>query len=531
MGLDYGTPFLAGHGVWSNMQAIRSVGMPHDLFYKQQGKHQGAYVSDMMVHLFHLVTDITKGGAQTATLRDLFEAMRLYVCKALFRFSVCVLCFDVKSVVPVSKRPIQATRRSKNEPLTKQQYKQLRENGIITSWNAIRSTTGAVAWILQQLEIWFRTEFEMPQPRTTQDSVTLIVHGLADQPGQALHFELDNKPDAQVDKGTIDVPVIGEGEIQVVYWLNKISKYMPVCGVSIDKDTIALALLANQRCDALDTHSVYTFRHRKLFHTIVESMVSKHAFKSKPYRSCPDLTANPHEYDKKGKITDLPFLDIKGFSREIETMFKHHKVDVTCPQATWVLFMVFVGCDFVDKKVLHNFNGERLMEGYLKLGKHAPSVLRLTLDDPDEPFKIEFAEKVFLRFVFYFLKQHNSGKKKGCVYDKKRVKVAARQAFWVVSYWANAILGSEHVPNPIRLDDEGLSYWGWTDEDLVVEEVEKVSKTLVSDHSRIVKRIERKRNDKKMVGETGIKRKRDDDNDAPKSTKRQKKLSESGRKG
>jgi hypothetical protein len=514
MGLDYGTPLLAGHGVWPNMQAIRSLGIPHDLFYKHQGKVQGAYVSDMMVHLFHLVSQVTSGGKHTATIQDLFEAIRLYVCKALFRFSVCVLCFDVKTVVPVSKRPIQATRRSKNDPLTKEQYKQLRQNGVITSWNAIRSTTGAMAWILQQLEIWFRTEFEMPQPRDTQDSVTLIVHGLADQPGQALNFELVNQVEAQVEKGTIDVPVIGEGEIQVVYWLDTITKYMPVVAVSIDKDTIALALLALMRQNQATRHPCYVFRHGKLFHSIVDTPKAQNAFARKPYRSCPDLTANPHQYDKKVKITQLPFLDMKGFSREIEAMFKHHKVNVTCPQATWVLFMVFVGCDFVDKKVLHNLNGERLLEGYLKLGKHAPSVLRLTLDDADKPFKIEFAEKVFLRFVFYFLKQHNAGKKKGCIYNKKRVKVAARQAFWVVSYWANAILGSDHVPNPTLLDEDSLSYWGWTDEDLVVEEVEKVSKTLVSDHSRLVKKIER----------VATKRKRAGKDVTPAGSKRQKNL-------
>jgi len=492
MGLEYGTRFLGGHGAWKNNQGIRSLGLPHDLFYKDNDrKVHSAYVSDMMVHLFHLTSCITNGGTQTATLHDLFEAIRVYVCKALYRFSVCVLCFDVKSVVPVAKRPIQAKRRSKNEPLTQKQHKDLHEKGIITTWNAIRSTTGALKWVLQQIEIWFRTEFVMPKPRETQESVTLIVHGLADQPNQALHFELDNEPNAEIDKGTIDVPVIGEGEIQVVYWLNNISQYMPVCGVSIDKDMIPLALLAYQR--KKPDFPIYTFRHSKLFHTIVEMNTSKHAFTHKPYLSCPDFTATPHEYDKNVKITQLPFLDICGFWREIEAMFKHHKVNVTCPQATWILFIVFVGCDFVDSKVLHNFNGEKLLEGYLALGKHAPSVLRLTSESPTEPFKIEFAEKVFLRFVFYFLKQYNKGKKRGCVYSKARVKVAARQAFWVVSYWANAILGSEHVPKPTLCDADGLSYWGWTDQDLVVEEVTQVSKTLVSDHSKLVKRIKRKR--------------------------------------
>lgn len=490
MGLEYGTKFLAGHGVWTNMQAIRSIGMPVDLFYKQNDFEYCGYVSDMMVHLFHLVTEITSGGKHVSSLEELLEAFQSYIYKALARFSVCVLCFDVKVCVPLAKRPLQAKRRSKHEPLSKEEFRRLKEEGEIISWNRIRSTSGARDWILQQMELFLIERFVMPEPREArrppqanpceaQESTTLIVHGLVDQPQHAMHFEKHR--DQEVEKGTIDVNIIGEGEIQLVYWLNYLSKYMPVVGVSIDKDMIALALLNTlRRDDEVQHFPVYSFRQRKLFHSFVNTPAAKKAFKFNPYQSCPDFTIEP-EYDAKRKITEMPFLDINGFAREIESMFRYHGVHVTSPHATWVLIMAFVGCDFVDKGTLFNFNGDKLFKGYLMLGESAPSVVRLTLDDPAGPFRVDFAEQVFLQFVFTFLDDYNRGKKRGCVFERKKVKAAARRACWVLTYWCNSILGQEFVPKSTKLDAKKRSYWGWTNANLTVQETLRIAPRLPAD--------------------------------------------------
>lgn len=485
MGLHYGTPFLAGHGLWKRIQAIRSAGLPVDLFLPSTEDgvtvYDSTYISDVSVRFFQFAAGATNGGSKPAHIVEFCLEFQRYAATILGQFSVAIMCFDAGVFVPPAKRPLQVKRRAKHKPLTGDERKELFEDGIIRDWNRVRSTPGAMAWVLKHLKAFISDGFEMPPPKASQSTTTLIIHGLADEPHHATMFEATKD---SIEKTMVETNIIGEGEIQVAYWMSFMTSFMPVVGVSIDKDLIALALISALRKES-GGHPMYTFRHRSMFPTFVTSPPAVTAFKHRPYRSCPDFTSEPM-YSPKAKITQLPFLDILGFRRELEMMFAEHNVRVTSPQATWVLFIAFVGCDFVDKNVLRNLNGEKLFEGYLALGEQAPSVIRVTLDDPDAPFVIEFAEKVFLEFVFAFLETYNRNARKPVRFDRKRVKVAARQVCWVVSYWCNATLGHDFVPDSIETNSHGKSYWGWIKKNGVVKEAADISKTLPEGHTLLV---------------------------------------------
>lgn len=492
MGLAYFSQFLLGLGAWKWIQALRTAGIPIDSFLPstdENGKtvYSSCYVSDISVRFFHFASAATQGGTKVAHIVDIFIQFQQYVDKALFRSNLAIMCFDQKLFVPLSKRPIQSKRRSRHEPLNKAERRELFEEGIVRDWNRLRSTPGAMAWVLKQLMAFLRDGFDMPGPKNSQPSTMLIIHGLGDEPGNVLVFEA-----TQDDMNIIqtEVPIIGEGEIQVAYWMYFVSQFMPVTGVSIDKDLVALAAMASLRNNG---HPMYIFSHSGMYDTFVRSQQSMDAFRHRPYSSCPDFTAEP-EHSTDVKAAHLPFLDVLGLKREIRAMFDHYKVRVTSPVATWVLFMEFTGCDFVDKGILHGLNGEKLLEAYLALGKKAPSVVRVTLDEPNHPFHIDFAEKVFLEFVFEFLAQN-----KKIRFERKKVKVAARQACWVLSYWCNAIVGHDYVPDSVELDDRGRSYWGWKYENLKVIQARRVSKTLPAGFTQLVESLKVSKKRKRQV--------------------------------